>query len=269
MTHGVHWALARTCELLLQMNQEHGVADGWPSFVGCDYDRPWQKRKMTVVAVGTLAPAPLTGAGFMVAFIRIASGSGEGRHVALLQAEEKKWTDFDEVLRVNPVAAINPHLRRTLEREHKAALASDRTSRTFKQYRLNIPGDPVDQQPLITTAEWARVCERPVPECGDGAPIVGLDLGGTRSWSAAAAIWPSGRIESWALAPGCAFTGGSRTGRPNARRHLCGVGALGRSVRGRRAACSKHRAIAGPCLGVGALGYSCATTIGRRNCTMS
>ena len=33
-------------------------------------------------------------------------------------------------------------------------------------------------------------------------PIVGLDLGGTRSWSAAAAIWPSGRIEAWAIAPG-------------------------------------------------------------------
>ena len=31
---------------------------------------------------------------------------------------------------------------------------------------------------------------------------MGLDLGGTRSWSASCAIWPSGRIESWALAPG-------------------------------------------------------------------
>ena len=31
----------------------------------------------------------------------------------------KSGTDFDEVLRVNPVSAINPHLRRALEREHK------------------------------------------------------------------------------------------------------------------------------------------------------
>ena len=158
------------------------------------------KRKMTVVAVGTLAPAPLTGpASWWPSFV--ASGSGDGRHIALLQANEEKWTDFDEVLRVNPVAAINPHLRRTLEREHKAALVSDRTSRTFKQFRLNLPGDPVDTQPLITAAEWERVCAREVPDC-EGAPIVGLDLGGTRSWSAAAAIWPSGRIEAWAIAPG-------------------------------------------------------------------
>ena len=158
------------------------------------------KRKMTVVAVGTLAPAPLTGpSSFWPSFI--ASGNGDGRHVSLLQADEEKWTDFEEVLRVNPVAAVNPHLRRTLEREHTDALASDRTSRTFKNYRLNLPGEPVNSQPLVTAAEFARVCAREVPEC-EGQPVVGVDLGGTRSWSAAAALWPSGRIEAWAIAPG-------------------------------------------------------------------
>ena len=83
----------------------------------------------------------------------------------LLQADPEKWTDFDEVLRVNPVSAINEHLRRTLEREHNAALESDRAARTFKQFRLNLPGDPIDTQPLITNSEWERVCARPVPEC--------------------------------------------------------------------------------------------------------
>ena len=110
--------------------------------------------------------------------------------------------DFSEVLRVNPVAAINPYLKQTLEREHRAALKSERAARTFRQYRCNIPGDPVDSQPLVTTAEWQRVCARPVPEICEGKPVVGVDLGGNRSWSAAAAIWPNGRIEAWALAPG-------------------------------------------------------------------
>ena len=132
----------------------------------------------------------------------MASGSGDGRHVSLLQADHEKWRDFDEVLRVNPVSAINPHLRRTLEREHEAALSSERAARTFRQYRLNIPGEPVDTQPLITAAEWARVCARPVPACEGGRPTIGVDLGGSRSWSAACACWPSGRVESWALAPG-------------------------------------------------------------------
>lgn len=35
-----------------------------------------------------------------------------------------------------------------------------------------------------------------------GRPVVGLDLGGGRAWSAAVAVWPSGRVEAAALAPG-------------------------------------------------------------------
>ena len=158
------------------------------------------KRKTQIVVVGTLAPAPATGpASWWPSFV--AEGTGDGRHVALLQADPEKWQDLDEVLRVNPVSAINPHLRRVLEREHRAALESDRAARTFRQFRLNLPGDPVDVQPLITTAEWARVCARAVPDC-EGAPVVAVDLGGNRSWSAAAAVWPTGRIEAWAVAPG-------------------------------------------------------------------
>ena len=158
------------------------------------------KRKTQIIAIGTLAPAPLTGpASWWPAFIN--QGSGDGRHVSLLQANPEKWKSFDEVLRVNPVAAINPHLRKTLEREHKTALESERAARPFRQFRLNIPGDPVDTQPLITSAEWERVCARPVPPC-EGAPIIGVDLGGNRSWSAACALWPNGRIESWGVAPG-------------------------------------------------------------------
>ena len=158
------------------------------------------KRRTQIIVVGTLAPAPLTGVGaWWPDFIK--QGSGEGRHVALLQADPEKWVDFSEVLRVNPVAAINPHLRRVLEREHRAALASERSARTFRQYRLNIPGDPVEAQPLITMAEWQRVVARPVPGC-QGKPIIGVDLGGNRSWSAACSVWPSGRIEAWAIAPG-------------------------------------------------------------------
>ena len=160
------------------------------------------KRRTQIIVVGTLAPAPLTGiASWWPAMIAEGSGIQEGRHVALLQADAAKWKDFEEVLRVNPVAAINPHLRRVLEREHKAALASERAARTFRQFRLNIPGEATESQPLITAAEWERVCARPVPAC-EGKPIIGVDLGGNRSWSAAAAIWPSGRIEAWAVAPG-------------------------------------------------------------------
>ena len=155
---------------------------------------------MTIIAIGTISPAALTGpASWWPA--TVAAGSGNSTHVSLLQADPDRWESFDEVLRVNPVAAVNPHLRHALEREHKAALESDRAARTFRNYRLNLPGDPVDIQPLITSAEWERVCARPVPEI-EGKPVIGLDLGGSRSWSAACALWPNGRISSWAVAPG-------------------------------------------------------------------
>ena len=158
------------------------------------------KRKTQIIVVGTLAPAPLRGvASWWPSFV--ASGTGDGRHVALLQADPEKWESFDEVARVNPVASINPYLRKTLEREHRAALESERAARTFRQFRLNIPGEPVESQPLITSAEFARVCARAVP-ASEGRPVIGVDLGGTRSWSAACALWPSGRIEAWAMAPG-------------------------------------------------------------------
>ena len=158
------------------------------------------KRRMTVVLIGTISPAALQGpASFWPDLIK--QGSGDGRHIALLQADPEKWESFGEVLRCNPVASINPFLKQTLEREHKVALESDRAARTFKNYRLNLPGDPLDQQPLITANEWTRIVSRPVPEC-EGKPIVGVDLGGSRSWSAAAALWQNGRIESWACAPG-------------------------------------------------------------------
>ena len=54
---------------------------------------------------------------------------------------------------------------------------------------------------LLTTDDWERTAARPVPE-RDGLPVVGIDLGGGRSWSAAVALWRNGRAEAIACAPG-------------------------------------------------------------------
>ena len=54
---------------------------------------------------------------------------------------------------------------------------------------------------LLSTDDWDRLVERDVAERG-GRPIVAVDLGGGRAWSAATAIWQSGRIEAIAVAPG-------------------------------------------------------------------
>ena len=55
------------------------------------------KRQTQILAVGTLAPAPLTGPGaWWPDFIK--QKSGDGRHIAVLAADPDKWRDFDEVL---------------------------------------------------------------------------------------------------------------------------------------------------------------------------
>ena len=159
------------------------------------------KRHCQIVLCGTIAPSPTAGPGAWWHDL-VKAGSGAGVHLELLQADEKKWRDWDECLRVNPAHLVNPFLEKTLRREFEDALKSERSAIPFRQYRLNLPaGESTGEQPLITTAEWSRVVSRPVPE-REGRPIVGIDLGGNRSWSAAAALFPNGRIESWALAPG-------------------------------------------------------------------
>ena len=49
--------------------------------------------------------------------------------------------------------------------------------------------------------DWKKVVNRPVPP-REGRPVVGVDLGGGRAWSAAVAVYPNGRVECKALAPG-------------------------------------------------------------------
>ena len=75
----------------------------------------------------------------------------------------------------------------------------DRQAR-FLSYRLNLPsGD--ESEVLLAVTDWERIVAREVPE-RVGRPIVGVDLGGGRAWSAAVALFPSGRVEARAVAPG-------------------------------------------------------------------
>ena len=159
------------------------------------------KRKCQIVLCGTVAPSALQGPGSWWPDL-VKAGSGDGVHLELLQADEKRWRDWDECLRVNPAHLVNPYLEKTLRREYEEALKSERAALPYRQYRLNLPaGEATDTQPLVTGAEWERVCARPVPAL-EGRPVIAVDLGGNRSWSAAAACWASGRIEAWASAPG-------------------------------------------------------------------
>ncbi len=144
--------------------------------------------------LGTIAPAR---SGWWPELV--AGGSGPGRYVQALQGTAKRWDDWDEVLRVNPLSKY-PELRSKLDRELTEAKQDDRLKARFLSFRLNLPTAD-ESEVLLTIADWERVRTRPVPDRA-GKPLVGFDLGGGRAWSAASAIWQSGRVEALALAPG-------------------------------------------------------------------
>ena len=150
---------------------------------------------LRAIYIGTLAPER---AGWWHSLVK--AGTHGSTYVQALQANPKRWQEWREVLRVNPLAAVSARFRAKLREELEAAKRDTRLKARFLSYRLNIPS--VDESStLLTVDDWERVTARPVPP-RVGRPLVGLDLGGGRSWSATVAIWRNGRMEAVACAPG-------------------------------------------------------------------
>ena len=157
---------------------------------------------LRAVYIGTLAPA-LSGWWHDM----IDDGTHGSTYVQALRGRGPKddedadwWAKWPEIRRCNPLTAISADFRRKLLQERNAARADTRLKARFLSYRLNYPaGD--ESTVLLTVDDWARVVARPVPD-REGRPIVGVDLGGGRAWSAATALWRNGRCEALAVAPG-------------------------------------------------------------------
>lgn len=145
--------------------------------------------------IGTLAPA--TGGWW---HDLIAGGSHGSVYVQALQGNPDKWSQWSEIRRCNPLAEISADFRKKLLAERDEARRDTRLKARFLSYRLNIPtGDESDM--LLTVDDWKRALDRPVG-IPAGRPVVGIDLGYNRAWSAAVAIFDSGVIDAIAVAPG-------------------------------------------------------------------
>lgn len=87
-----------------------------------------------------------------------------------------------------------------MERMAQRALSNPSNGPHFAAYDLNLPQEPT-RELILTLSEWkdALVDELPPRE---GACVIGLDLGGSASMTAAVVYWPaSGRVESWGAFP--------------------------------------------------------------------
>ena len=150
---------------------------------------------LRVVLIGTLAPAK---EGWWHSLID--GGTHGSAYVMALKGDREKWDQWPEIRRCNPLSNIDATFRRKLLEERDAARADSRLKARFLSYRLNAPTAD-EAEMLLTVDDWTRVCSRPVAVPA-AKPIVGVDLGGGRAWSAAAAVWRSGRVEAIAVAPG-------------------------------------------------------------------
>ena len=150
---------------------------------------------LRAIYIGTIAPAL---GGWWPELV--ADGSRGSTYVQALQADPEKWDSWAEIARVNPLARIDAKFRKKLLEERDAARRDSRLKARFMSYRENIPTAD-EARVLLSVSDWKRVCSRE-PAAAEGRPLVGVDLGGGRAWSAAVAGWRSGRLEALAVAPG-------------------------------------------------------------------
>ena len=151
---------------------------------------------MKAILTGTISPAD-PGSWWPA---MVEAGTVGSVNVQLIQGRRDKWDHWREILRVNPLAKHHAEFADVLREERDAARRDSRLKGSFMSMRLNLPsGD--ESSVLLTVDDWQRTLSRPVPP-REGRPIVGVDLGAGRSWSAAAALWRSGRVECLAVAPG-------------------------------------------------------------------
>ena len=153
---------------------------------------------LKIVIIGTLAPAA-TGAGHWY-WDLVHDGTKGSTYVKAIQGQLEGWDTWGIIRKANPLTAISADFRAQLLEERDGARLDSRLQARFLSYRLNVPSADTSEV-LLTVDDWKAVERRAVPDA-EGRPVVGVDLAAGRAWSAAVAIFPSGRTEAIAVAPG-------------------------------------------------------------------
>ena len=151
---------------------------------------------LRIILIGTEAPAEPSSWWSQL----IARGSHGGTYVKALQGSVSNWDSPKEIKRVNPLLWRDNASRKVVLSERDEARRDPRLKARFLSYRLNRATRDETEQ-LLTPDDWRTILDKRLPE-RDGRLVVGVDLGGGLSWSAAVAIWSSGRTEAVAVCPG-------------------------------------------------------------------
>ena len=152
---------------------------------------------LRVIYIGTLAPLGAPGHWW---YDLVDAGKQGSTYVQKLVGDPETWATWATIRKANPLKVKYPESRAVLLEERDKARADSRLKARFLSYRLNVPTQD-EAQMLMTVEDW-KLVEAPPVGLPAGRPIVGVDLGGGRAWSAAVAVWESGRMEAIACAPG-------------------------------------------------------------------
>ena len=150
-----------------------------------------------VLLIGTRAPSPDDGWWPEL----LDAGSGDGLHVTDLHAgPELAWDSWGAICAANPLVHTVPTIRKKILRERAEARRTPTMRPSYESYRLN-RGGLGEATVLIEADAWKLLLTRDVAPRA-GRPVVGVDLGASRSWSALWALWPNGRSECYAVCAG-------------------------------------------------------------------
>ena len=220
---------------------------------------------LRVLYVGTMAPMGAPGHWF---YDLVDAGTQGSTFVQSLVGDSETWDKWPTIRKANPLKSKYADSRAVLLEERDAARRDSRLKARFLSYRLNVPTQD-ESSHLLTPDDWKLATARPqgIPS---GRPIVGIDLGGGRAWSAAVAVWQSGRMEAIACAPGIPDLDAQerRDNVPTGMLPSWWLTTLCRSLRAleysRRAPCGKPFATSGE-----RRSRSCATVSGSPSCATS
>ena len=151
--------------------------------------------RLKFVGIGTLAPAH---SGFWHDLVK--SKPTASKHITLLQGDGNKWDQWQTIRKANPLMVKFAESRKVLLSERNAARRDAAKKSQFLSYRLNLP-TLNENEALITPEQWQTALKRKVAD-REGSCVLGVDLGANRAWTAAVAMWESGRVEALAFAPG-------------------------------------------------------------------
>ena len=153
---------------------------------------------LQIILIGTLGPMATVPGHWWYDLVH--AGTTRKTYVKVFQGDLETWDKWPTIRKANPLIARHAETRAKVLEERDAARKDSRLKARFMTYRLNVPSAD-ESQVLLTVDDYKAMIARDTPE-RSGRPVVAVDLGSGRAWSAAVAAWPTGRVEALALAPG-------------------------------------------------------------------